>query len=328
MLECARLAGLGRIITARSFLDRLDLDLAPFKAAGIDLVLLEETRAGVSRLEKLGALWRSFFALNAGHPGLAAQDTAVVLFTSGSEGEPKGVELTHRNLLANIRQVVSVFDLMEGDRFFNALPLFHCFGLNMGLLLPLVQSVFVFLYVSPLHYRAVPSAFYNLNCTILLATSTFLAGYGRKAHPYDFRTARYIMAGAEKLQEATASRWMRQFGVRVLEGYGVTECSPVISVNLPMHPRQGSTGQLLPGIQDPTRAGRRRWRERKSEVRGPRSEVRGQRSEVRGPRSEVRGRTVVRAGAQCDAGVFEPGGKREISGSGGVVRHGRYREGG
>ena len=284
ILECARLAGLGRIITARSFLDRLDLDLAPFKAAGIDLVLLEETRAGVSRLEKLGALWRSFFALNAGHPGLAAQDTAVVLFTSGSEGEPKGVELTHRNLLANIRQVVSVFDLMEGDRFFNALPLFHCFGLNMGLLLPLVQSVFVFLYVSPLHYRAVPSAFYNLNCTILLATSTFLAGYGRKAHPYDFRTARYIMAGAEKLQEATASRWMRQFGVRVLEGYGVTECSPVISVNLPMHPRQGSTGQLLPGIQYPLEPV-----EGVGESGSPRSEVRGQRSEVRGPRSEVRG---------------------------------------
>jgi acyl-[acyl-carrier-protein]-phospholipid O-acyltransferase/long-chain-fatty-acid--[acyl-carrier-protein] ligase len=171
------------------------------------------------------------------------------LFTSGSEGEPKGVELTHRNLLANIRQMVSVIDLMEKDRFFSVLPLFHCFGLNVGLLLPLVRGVFAFLYVSPVHYRVVPSAFYNLNCTVFFATNTFLAGYGRKAHPYDFRALRYVFAGAEKLQESTATHWMRQFGIRILEGYGVTECSPVLSVNLPMRPRQGSTGQFLPGIE-------------------------------------------------------------------------------
>jgi len=249
LLGCARLAGLRRVITARGFLERLDLDPALFKAAGLELVFLEETRAGITRAERLGALLRSFFRLEAGHRGQAAEDPALVLFTSGSEGEPKGVELTHRNLLANIRQMVSVVDLMETDRFFNALPLFHCFGLNVGLLLPLVRAVFVFLYVSPLHYRVVPSAFYNLNCTILLGTNTFLAGYADKAHPYDFRTARYVFAGAEKLQERTAALWMRQFGVRILEGYGVTECSPVLSVNLPMHPRPGSTGQFLPGIE-------------------------------------------------------------------------------
>jgi acyl-[acyl-carrier-protein]-phospholipid O-acyltransferase/long-chain-fatty-acid--[acyl-carrier-protein] ligase len=142
-----------------------------------------------------------------------------------------------------------VIDLMETDRFFNALPLFHCFGLNVGLLLPLVSGVYVFLYVSPLHYRVVPSAFSNLNCTILLSTNTFLAGYGRKGHPSDFRTARYVFEGGEKLSDSTAAQWMRRFGVRVLEGYGVTECGPVVSVNLAMNPREGSTGRFLPGVE-------------------------------------------------------------------------------
>ncbi len=177
------------------------------------------------------------------------EDTAVVLYTSGSEGEPKGVELTHRNLLANLRQMLASIDLMETDRFFNALPLFHCFGLTIGLLLPLVRGVYVLIYLSPLHYRVVPSAFYNLNCTVFFGTNTFLAGYARKAHPYDFRSVRYLFVGAEKIQESTSLVWMRKFGVRVLEGYGVTECSPGISANLPMHSRPGSAGQFLPGIE-------------------------------------------------------------------------------
>jgi acyl-[acyl-carrier-protein]-phospholipid O-acyltransferase/long-chain-fatty-acid--[acyl-carrier-protein] ligase len=185
--------------------------------------------------------------VEAGHKWRAT-DTAVVLFTSGSEGIPKGVELTHRNLLANIRQMLSVIDLWETDRFFNALPLFHSFGLAVGLLLPLIRSVFVFLYVSPLHYRVVPSAFYNLDCTVLFGTNTFLNGYGRKANPYDFRSLRYLFAGAEKLQEPTATLWASKFGVRILEGYGATECSPCVSANTPQRHKRGSAGHLLPGI--------------------------------------------------------------------------------
>jgi acyl-[acyl-carrier-protein]-phospholipid O-acyltransferase/long-chain-fatty-acid--[acyl-carrier-protein] ligase len=162
---------------------------------------------------------------------------------------PKGVELTHRNLLANIRQMLGVTDMVDSDRVFNALPLFHSFGITVGTLLPLVRGMSVFIYPSPLHYRVVPAIFYDRDCTIMLGTNTFLNGYARKAHPYDFRSLRYMFAGAEKLQEATAQIWSQKFGVRILEGYGATECSPCVSVNTPLAPRYGSAGKLMPGME-------------------------------------------------------------------------------
>jgi acyl-[acyl-carrier-protein]-phospholipid O-acyltransferase/long-chain-fatty-acid--[acyl-carrier-protein] ligase len=250
LLSCAKLAGLKHIITSKAFLQRAGLEVAALEAAGIKLVFLEEVRSTITGAQKILG-WLRMLA----RPSLVcsrrhrAEDSAIILFTSGSEGDPKGVELTHRNLLANIRQMLAVIDLMDQDRFFNALPLFHSFGLTVGLLLPLVQGVFVFLYLSPLHYRIVPSAFYNLDCTVLFATNTFLSGYARKAHPYDFHNLRYLFAGAEKLQESTIEVWMRKFGVRVLEGYGATECSPCVAVNVPMRARPGAAGQFLPGIE-------------------------------------------------------------------------------
>ena len=251
VLACARLAGVKHVITSEAFIQRAKLDLGPFKDAGIEILFLEDVRARITRAKRFLALVRQSLKprLSTLNYQPSTDDPAVILFTSGSEGDPKGVELTHRNLLANICQMVSIIDLMETDRFFNALPLFHSFGLTVGLLLPLTRSVFVLLYPSPLHYRVVPSAFYNLDCTVFFGTNTFLNGYARKAHPYDFRTLRYLFAGAEKVQEATASVWMRKFGVRILEGYGATECSPCLSANLPMRPRDGSAGQFLPGIE-------------------------------------------------------------------------------
>ena len=249
LLECAQLAGLKHIISSRVFIERLGLDLQPFRDTGLEVLFLEDIRAAISSIEKAAAAVRQFFSSRLGGFSCDPGETAVILFTSGSEGSPKGVELTHRNVLANIRQMLSVIDLVATDRFFNAMPLFHSFGLVIGLLLPLIEGVFVFLYLSPLHYRVVPSAFYNLNCTVLFGTNTFLAGYARKAHPYDFRSLRYLFAGAEKLQDATIAFWLQKFGVRILEGYGATECSPVITANTPMRHRLGSAGQFLPEIE-------------------------------------------------------------------------------
>lgn len=251
MLGCAQLAGLKEIVTSRAFVEKARLDASAFATAGYQLIYLEDVRASIGTPAKLGALVRHRFAVGSGFRdgGPAASDTAVILFTSGSESTPKGVELTHGNILANIRQALAVMDVTDNDRFFNALPLFHSFGLTAGTLLPLVRGCYTLLYPSPLHYRIVPSMVYERNCTVLLATNTFLNGYARRAHAYDFRTVRYLMAGAEKVQASTLETWSRDFGVRVLEGYGATECSPVLSVNTWVEPRVGSAGRLLPGIE-------------------------------------------------------------------------------
>jgi acyl-[acyl-carrier-protein]-phospholipid O-acyltransferase / long-chain-fatty-acid--[acyl-carrier-protein] ligase len=251
LLSCVKLAGLKHVITSKAFIERAKLDLTLLAEAGIEILFLEDVRARITGPQRLLALVRQSLKprLSTLNHQPATNDPAVILFTSGSEGDPKGVELTHRNLLANIRQMLSVIDLVETDRFFNALPMFHSFGLTVGLLLPLVRGLFVLLYPSPLHYRVVPSAFYNLDCTIFFGTNTFLNGYARKANPYDFRTLRYLFAGAEKVQDSTAAVWMRKFGVRILEGYGATECSPCLCANLPMRPHHGSAGRFLPGIE-------------------------------------------------------------------------------
>ena len=249
MLACAELAGLKHIVTSRVFLECARLNADDFIKAGIRLICLEDVRAGISSSRKFLTLLRhvllrpSAFSLQP-----SVNSTAVIVFTSGSEGVPKGVELTHGNLLANIRQMLAVTDLTDRDRAFNCLPLFHSFGLTVGTLLPLVRGFYVFLYPSPLHYRMVPSVLYDRDCTLFLSTNTFLNGYARKAHPYDFRSLRYLFAAAEKLQEATALTWARNYGVRILEGYGATECSPCVSLNTPLEPRYGSVGRLLPGM--------------------------------------------------------------------------------
>jgi acyl-[acyl-carrier-protein]-phospholipid O-acyltransferase/long-chain-fatty-acid--[acyl-carrier-protein] ligase len=248
MLACAQLAGVKHIITSRLFLERAKLKVEPMREAGLEFIYLEDVRAGLTRRRQWGALARTLLDPRSVVGPQRRESPAVVLFTSGSEGPPKGVELTHGNLLANIGQMVAVKDFMDGDRVFNALPLFHSFGL-MGLLLPLARGMYVFLYPSPLHYRVIPSLLYDLDCTIFFGTNTFLNGYARKAHPYDFRSLRMLVGGAEKLQEATANAWGRQFGARVLEGYGATECSPVVTINTWLNPRYGSAGRFLPGIE-------------------------------------------------------------------------------
>ncbi len=247
MLGCARLAGVKQIITSKEFLERTKLDVKAIKDAGIEFILLEDVSARITR----GQRWRSLLRVALNPRSLIPKprsEVAVILFTSGSEGVPKGVELTHTNLLANIRQLLSVFDLNDGDRLFNSMPLFHSFGV-IGMALPLIHGCYVFLYPSPLHYRVIPALIYDLDCTVFFGTNTFLNGYARKANPFDFRSLRLLFAAAEKLEERTADIWARQFGTRVLEAYGATECSPCITVNTPINPRFGSAGKFMPGME-------------------------------------------------------------------------------
>jgi acyl-[acyl-carrier-protein]-phospholipid O-acyltransferase/long-chain-fatty-acid--[acyl-carrier-protein] ligase len=170
----------------------------------------------------------------------------VILFTSGSEGTPKGVVLSHRNILTNAAQALARVGVSGEDKVFNVLPVFHSFGLTGGLILPLIAGVPVYMYPSPLHYRIVPELVYQTNATIMFGTDTFLAGYARSAHAYDFHSLRLVFAGAEAIKEQTRALYMERFGVRLLEGYGVTETAPVLAINTEMANRAGSVGRLSP----------------------------------------------------------------------------------
>ncbi len=250
MRQCLELAGITHIITSSAFLTKAKLDLAPLSAAGMTLILLEEVKTVISGGTKMASLLKHTLRCGAGlHREAGPDEPAVILFTSGSEGTPKGVELTHRNLLANVRQITLHEDISDDERFFNALPLFHSFGLTACTLFPLVRGLYTFLYPSPLHYRAVPAVVYDRNCTVMVGTNTFLNGYARKAHPYDFHSVKFLVAGAEKVQSITAETWARKFGIRLLEGYGATECGPVIAANNRIQPLFGSVGRFVVGME-------------------------------------------------------------------------------
>jgi acyl-[acyl-carrier-protein]-phospholipid O-acyltransferase/long-chain-fatty-acid--[acyl-carrier-protein] ligase len=237
------------VVTARRFIERAKLEsLVAALAESTTIVYLEDLRREIGLASKLMALVRGTFA-RPRENAARANAPAVVLFTSGSEGTPKGVALSHRNLLANRHQLASVIDVNPKDIVLNALPIFHSFGLTGGLLLPLFAGVRTFLYPSPLHYRTVPELAYGINATILFGTDTFLAGYARVADNYDFYSVRYVFAGAERVKPETRRVWFEKFGIRILEGYGATETAPAIAVNTPMHFKAGTVGRILPGIQ-------------------------------------------------------------------------------
>ena len=246
VLAACRAAGVDTIVTSRAFVEKGRLEnLIAQVQAQVRIVFLEDVGKTIGMADKL----RGFFSWKEPLVAHKPDDWAAILFTSGSEGSPKGVVLSHRNMLANVAQAAARIDFGREDKLFNVLPVFHSFGLTAGTVLPLVSGVPAYLYPSPLHYRTVPELVYWTCATALFGTDTFLNGYARVAHPYDFRSLRYVLGGAEPVKEATRRIYLEKFGLRILEGYGVTECSPVMALNTPMFNKFGTVGRLLPGME-------------------------------------------------------------------------------
>jgi len=237
------------VVTSRQFLERIKMHDAGAALPGMRLIYLEDLRDMMNLADKI---WLMGFALHL--PRLAMPRTdprqpALVLFTSGSEEQPKGVVLSHAAVLSSMEQLRAVIDFGPNDKFFSALPLYHSFGLIACALMPLMTGTRLFLYVSPLHFHRVPDLVYQSDATYIFGTSTFLGHYARNAHAYDFQSVRKVICGGEKLGKEVARLWFDRFGLRILEGYGATECGPAMALNTPLAFRHGSVGRLLPGIE-------------------------------------------------------------------------------
>ena len=253
ILHACNLATVRTVITSRAFIEKGKLD---YVIAALEkkyaIIYLEDIAKTVTISDKIRGFASALFARWNLQKILAKTDVnspAVVLFTSGSEGIPKGVALSHTNILANINQSSAALDLMQSDILFNAMPVFHSFGLTVGMLLPLVRGICTFLYPSPVHYRVIPELIYDFSATVVLGTDTFFNGYGRYANPYDFNSVRLAVLGAEKLKESTRKLYADKFRVNLMQGYGVTEASPVISFNTPTHNKVGTVGRTFPDIE-------------------------------------------------------------------------------
>lgn len=247
MRSALKTAEIDTVISSRAFIEKAELDalVSAIEEVGAKFIWLEDLREQVTTIEKISA------ALTWRRPVVSrkAIDPAIVLFTSGSEGTPKGVVLSHRNIVANALQAEARIDFSPADTLFNVLPVFHCFGLTGGTLLPLLTGVRLFLYPSPLHYKIIPKTASKVRPTIMFGTDTFLAGYARTANENDFSSLRLIVAGAEPVKAETRRVWRERFGAEILEGFGMTEAAPVVAVNSATHGREGTVGRLLPGMR-------------------------------------------------------------------------------
>ena len=244
-------AGLQTLLTSRRFVASAKLDeVLAALGEGRRVIWLEEVRDAVTSFDKLVGLWDSRRARAVvRRSGVGPDDPAVILFTSGSEGVPRGVVLSSANLVANARQVHAhaAGAIGPADVFFNPLPVFHSLGLTAGVLTGLLNGSRVVLYPSPLHYRQVPKLIRATRATVLLATDTFLQGYAKAAGEGDLASVRLVVAGAERVRDETRRLWGGA-GAVILEGYGATECAPVITCNTPQDNRSGTVGPFLPGI--------------------------------------------------------------------------------
>ncbi len=245
-IDCCQTAGVKTILSSKRFMEKANLEEYFEKLSEqFRIVYLEDVKKSISLKDKLYGLVKYHARVKSKSP----DKNRIILFTSGSESKPKGVVLNHSNIMANIHQLSSTIAYTPKDNMLNALPMFHSFGLTAGTLLPVLNGLSVYLYPSPLHYKIIPEIAYMNDITMLLGTPTFLMGYAKNAHPYDFYSLRLVLSGGEKLKDEVRAIWLEKFGIKVLEGYGTTEASPVLCVNTPLYNRPGTVGKLIPGIE-------------------------------------------------------------------------------
>jgi acyl-[acyl-carrier-protein]-phospholipid O-acyltransferase / long-chain-fatty-acid--[acyl-carrier-protein] ligase len=258
MASCAEQCDLKTVVTSRQFLEKV-----PLQPPG-EIIYAEDLAQTAKASEKIAALLAAKllpmrllgFFLGVSHPP-SLDDTATIIFSSGSTGDPKGVVLSHFNLASNVEQLEQVFHLHDGDRILGILPFFHSFGFLGTLCLPPLTGIGVVFHPSPLDAQAICALVAKYDVTMLLSTPTFLNTYTRRCPPESFGSLRIVMAGAEKLPERVAQAFTDHFGIRPLEGYGCTECSPVVAVNTydfraayfrQVGAKRGTIGHPLPGI--------------------------------------------------------------------------------
>jgi acyl-[acyl-carrier-protein]-phospholipid O-acyltransferase/long-chain-fatty-acid--[acyl-carrier-protein] ligase len=245
-----KLAGVRRVLTSHRFIEQGKLhDVIDALEETCAITYLEDVRKSIGGADRALALVASLLPRRnraKSRPG----DAGVILFTSGSFGAPRGVVLSQANLIANAQQIQAHIPLDPAWVLFNPLPIFHCFGLTAGVLLPLLSGMKAFEYPSPLHVKQIPPLIKDCRASILLATDTFINQYARAAAPGEMSDLEFVVCGAEKVRDETHSLIAERCGpIPLLEGYGATEASPVIAVNKPTDNRKGTVGALLPGIQ-------------------------------------------------------------------------------
>lgn len=249
IVSATRIAKVRRVITARRFIElgKFD-DLVAGLGKDVDIVYLEDVRENLKLADKgVAAIGQYAPALIAARPD--HNKPAVLLFTSGTEGEPKGVALSHRNLLSNVEQVRLHIALYESDILFNPLPIFHCFGLTVGALMPMLLGIKVVCHPTPLQPKEIVRRIRSSGATILLSTDTFISQYGRAGESGDLNSLRLAVCGAERLRDETRALLRKKYAIELLEGYGVTEASPVVAANQPGANRSGTVGRLMHGMQ-------------------------------------------------------------------------------
>lgn len=242
-------ANVKKILTSRLFIKKAGLEsLEAELSKHAKLIYLEDIRKTIDLGDKIIALVKGFFPRMFAAKG-SPDDTAVILFTSGSYGTPKGAVLSHANLVANTEQGYSHVPFEPDWSFFSPLPMFHCFGLLGGVLLPLFTGHKTFLFPSPLAVKEIPKLIKDTGANVFFATDTFAQQYARSAADEDMKCIRLMVLGAERVKPETRELYRERFGVELLEGYGATEASPLISVNIPATNRYGTVGQFVPGIE-------------------------------------------------------------------------------